>query len=342
MNGENGSEQGNGQRRRLLIVDDDRDFVSGLADVLQSRGYEIEAAHSAQVGEQKIREFHGQVVLLDIRLGGASGIDLIPKLCRVRPGILCVMMTAYAGTDTAIEALQNGAYDYLRKPLDVRELLSTLDRCYDRIALESRKEAAEQALVVQNVELHKINTRLRAIVETFRNLAYCSGIEDMGRLTLEEFSRNMTVEGGSLFFCQDGVLVLAHSLDPGHAPRTLKLPLRTGSLFERAMSQREPVLIEDINEADDLLGSGWKAYKNNSALVLPILKEDRELIGLVALHNKKQPPFTSQDREIGMILASYACEVFRATRAGEDLRKSEARFRNIYDAAPVMMPLNRK
>ena len=337
MNGETGSEQGNGRKRRLLIVDDDRDFVEGLADVLQSRGYEIEAAHSAEGGEQKIRDFHGGVALLDIRLGGASGIDLIPKLCRARPGILCVVMTAYAGTDTAIEALQSGAYDYLRKPLDVRELLSTLDRCYDRIALEKQKVAAEQALVVQNVELQKINTRLRAIVDTSRNLAYCSGIEDMGQLILEEFSRNMTVDGGSLFFRQNGVLVLAHTLDPGHAPRTIKLPLRTGSLFEKAMSQREPVLIENIEEAHDLLGSGWKAYRNNSALVLPILKEDRELIGLVALHNKKQPPFTPQDREIGMILASYACEVFRATQAREDLRKSEARFRQIYDAAPVMM-----
>lgn len=337
MNGENGSERGNGWKRRLLIVDDDKDFAAGLADFLQSRGYEIETAHSVKGGEQKIREFDGQVALLDIRLGGAGGIDLIPKLSQARPGILCVMMTACEATDTAIEALQRGAYDYLRKPLDLRELLSTLDRCYDRIGLKTEKEAAEQAVVIQNAKLQKFNARLRAIVDTAGKLAYGSGIADMGQLILEEFAGNMTAEGGSLFFLQDRALVLTHSLDPGHAPSTIKLPLTAGSLFERAMSQREPVLIENIDEEDDVLGSGWKAYKNTSALVIPILKENSELIGLVALHNKKWPPFTGQDREIGMILASYACEVFRTTQAMEDARKSEARFKEIYDDAPVMM-----
>jgi two-component system cell cycle sensor histidine kinase/response regulator CckA len=131
---------------RILIVDDEEDLVLVLADTLESRGYQVEVAHSAQSAREKADSFDAQVALLDVRLGRDSGTDLIAELEQVCPGIICVMMTAYAGVDSAVEALHRGAYDYLQKPLDMRYLMATLDRCFEKLRLESEKAAAEEAL----------------------------------------------------------------------------------------------------------------------------------------------------------------------------------------------------
>ncbi len=146
MNDARASLAGKGNERRVLIVDDENDFVSSLVDILESRGYRTETAYSAIGALDKIKEFNSQVALLDIRLGQVSGIDLLANLKKVHPAIICVMMTAYAAIDTAIEALQVGAYDYLRKPFYPPDLLATLDRCFEKIRLREEKKRVEDAL----------------------------------------------------------------------------------------------------------------------------------------------------------------------------------------------------
>ena len=141
---------------RILVVDDEKDLVLVLVDTLKARGYHVEAAYSVKGAQEKIESFDAQVALLDIRLGRDSGVDLIAELELVRPGILCVMMTAYATVDTAINALHRGAYDYLRKPLDMRYLLATLERCFEKLRLESTKAAAEEALLESEAKFRNI------------------------------------------------------------------------------------------------------------------------------------------------------------------------------------------
>jgi two-component system, cell cycle sensor histidine kinase and response regulator CckA len=133
-----------GERRRLLIVDDEKDFVLSLADILESYGYIVEMAHSGKSAIEKIGKFDADVALLDIRLGNENGINLIGRLKEQSPKLLTIVMTAYATADTAIEALQEGAYDYLRKPLNPLDLLAKLDRCFEMLQLEREKATAEE------------------------------------------------------------------------------------------------------------------------------------------------------------------------------------------------------
>ena len=110
-------EAAEGGANRVLIVDDDVDFAEGLELLLMGEGYEIEQAHSVVEARRRLEHFNADVALIDIRLGGGDGIGLIPQLKTRRPDLLCVMMTAFASTDSVILALQRGAYDYLRKPI---------------------------------------------------------------------------------------------------------------------------------------------------------------------------------------------------------------------------------
>lgn len=319
-----------GERReediqKVLIVDDEEDFVESLNDLLNSQDYVVETAGSVKEAEEKIKVFDAGVVLLDIRLGNKSGIDLLSTIKEVNPSTVCVMMTAYADVNNAVQALKEGAYDYLRKPLDPMDLLATLNRCFEKLELEREKMIVDETLWERNLELLQINRRLKAVVESTKNLTVSLRLGKMGKVLLEEFARNMAVKGGSLYITGENSLTLAHSLDPGHAPESIDLPLKKNTVLGMTMSRGEPVLIADIEKEKKIARSGWKGYTDGSVLVFPISDEAGKIIGTISLHNKENPPFIEQDMEIGSILASYSSEALRAARAAKGLEESEQR-----------------
>jgi len=132
--------------RRVEIIDDDVDFANALGDFLELNGYTVQTAHDGAGAHALMREFEPEVALVDLRLGRDSGLDVIPRLKRDRPHLTCVIVTAFAEIETAVEALRQGAYEYLRKPLYNDEVLAVLDRCFEKRHLELDKEAAEAAL----------------------------------------------------------------------------------------------------------------------------------------------------------------------------------------------------
>jgi PAS domain S-box-containing protein len=130
---------------KILLVDDDVDFASSMGAILDLEGHQVEVAHSVDKAVDKARDFIPGVALIDIKIGSESGLDLVGRLHELYPDLTCVMVTAYADIDTAIEALKSGVYDYLRKPFDTNELFSVLNRCSDRNRLLAEKAAADKA-----------------------------------------------------------------------------------------------------------------------------------------------------------------------------------------------------
>jgi PAS domain S-box-containing protein len=312
--------------RRVLVVDDETDFVETLADILASRGYQAVSAQSTEAALRQCAAARPQVALIDIRLGRASGLDLLRALREAVPGLVFVMMTAYADVETAVQALSEGAHHYLRKPIDPRDLLATLDRCFERVRLEEDKAAAEAALRARNAELAELNARLQQMVLAAHSLASCSRLADLNRQLLEESARVMAAEGGSLFFRRQDAFELICSLDGDHAPSSIELPLAPGSVFAHVVESRAPIVVRDIGATAGLRGSGWQGYRDGSLLVFPIVLGD-EVEALLSLHNKTWPPFTDQDRELGQVMISLSAEILKAQQAAEAVRRSEARYR---------------
>lgn len=146
--------------RRVLILDDDLDLVEALTDILDSRGYAVAAASSEASAQETLTSFDAQVALVDVRLGSQNGLDAIPRLSKLHPDLLFILVTAFADADTAIRALHEGVVAFLRKPLAPPDLLATLEQCFTRIDLERDKHRAEEALRCRNDDLSRINTVL--------------------------------------------------------------------------------------------------------------------------------------------------------------------------------------
>ncbi len=313
--------------RRVLIIDDETDFAESQQDILESIGYQVETAHSMSSAKEVLDHFAVDVALVDIRMGGDSGLDLVPEIRRQYPRSLCVMSTAISTADTVILALQKGAYDYLCKPYFPEDLFATMDRCFERIYLEQQKRKAEEALVKRNQELEQINRRLKRIVKSMQTLTHCTTIPDLCPIVLEQFAHNMAAEGGSVYLLENGQLKLKHALDPGHAPATIPLPLRPSSVFNLVIQTRQPQLISGETNQEDFLTSGWTGYKSVSLLAFPLLGEAREVIGVLSLHEKNGLHFTQQDKELGLILIAYINEVIRAVKALDAYKSSEEQVR---------------
>ena len=139
--------------RCVLIVDDDVDFASSLAGLLSLEGYHTPIAHDPAAALDMLGRERIAVALVDVRLGLGDGVDLVRALRQRNPDLVCVMVTAYASIETAVEALKAGAYDYLSKPFYTEELLALLDRCFERIRLvEEKSRIAERLRQTQRLE----------------------------------------------------------------------------------------------------------------------------------------------------------------------------------------------
>jgi len=125
---------------RILVVDDDEGVRWALSKALERAGYRVSLAMDGPAGLAGASDPSVELVLLDIRLPGKDGLAVLKGIREVRPDLPVIMMTAYGTLQVAVEAMKQGAYDYIGKPFDVDELLLVVEK-----ALQARALAEEVA-----------------------------------------------------------------------------------------------------------------------------------------------------------------------------------------------------
>ncbi|HMK33892.1 MAG TPA: response regulator [Desulfomonilaceae bacterium] len=151
--------------RSILVVDDDAGLVDNLKDILEGEGYEVFCAQSSGEASQVMREHSPWMALVDLKLPDGSGTALLSDLKKVKPDCVCILMTAYADVDSAILALEKGAFYYLQKPVRPAELVELVELAFETIRLKEEKRQTEVELRERNKELEQIIARLRNIIE---------------------------------------------------------------------------------------------------------------------------------------------------------------------------------
>jgi DNA-binding response OmpR family regulator len=111
---------------RLLVVDDDRDFAEGLAEVLEMDGFLVDAVVTGEAGIEAARMNHYDAVLIDIGLPGLNGVETLLGIKQIRSGARCFLLTGYSADHIAQQGIEAGAIEILTKPIDTQELLRLL------------------------------------------------------------------------------------------------------------------------------------------------------------------------------------------------------------------------
>jgi len=133
-------------RGRILVVDDERSMRELLTIVLRREGHHVLLAETGEVALATLERDTIDVLISDIRMPGMSGVDLLRAAKRLDPDIVGIMITAFASTETAVEALRLGAYDYITKPFDVEELKAKVRNALERRDLRQENVLLKRAL----------------------------------------------------------------------------------------------------------------------------------------------------------------------------------------------------
>lgn len=135
---------------RVLIVDDSREMCDLLAAVLEQGGYKTDVANDGASALKAIAKTPPDIILLDLRLPGMDGLTLLAEIKKASPANHVIMLTGHGGIKDAVKAMQLGAFDFVGKPFNNDELLLTIKRAGDDIALRRELASTRLQLAAQN------------------------------------------------------------------------------------------------------------------------------------------------------------------------------------------------
>ena len=138
------------QRGRVLIVDDEVNARTALAEILRDEGYAVETAADAFKALPKLEEFAPKLLLTDLKMPGMDGLELMRKAHAADPDCVVVVMTAFGAVDSAVKAMREGAADYLTKPVNVEELQLVLARELERRRLRAEAGQLRERLAARH------------------------------------------------------------------------------------------------------------------------------------------------------------------------------------------------
>ncbi len=123
----------------ILVVDDELSMREFLEMLLSKKGYKVTLAKNGKQALTSIKQKRYDLVLTDIRLGDITGLDVLRAVKKEHPDTVVVMISAYSTTEIAVEAMNEGAYDFVPKPFDNNELCATIERALDLLTLDQEK-----------------------------------------------------------------------------------------------------------------------------------------------------------------------------------------------------------
>lgn len=156
----------------ILVIDDDESMRDSCTQILTKDGFQAEIAKDGYSGLEKIKETKPDLVLIDLKMPGINGLEVLEKTNKIDRNIIAVVITGYATVESAVEAMKKGAYDFLPKPFTPDELRIIIKRGLERrkLILETESLRREKKLMEENfitMVSHQLRSPLVAILQYF-------------------------------------------------------------------------------------------------------------------------------------------------------------------------------
>ena len=284
---------------RILIVDDEEEIRKLFDRILRKEGYMVGLAGDGREALRKIKEGTFDLAIIDIRLPGIDGIEVLRKIRKIAPEVGCIMITAYESLETAISSMEEGAYDYLIKPFG----------SIDELRLLVKKWLKHHSLVLKNIEAEELAVLynlVRAISGTLR-------IDQLMEKILDAALKVTSAKRGSLMLLDEKKKELRIATARGMNKEVIK---KTRTKLGEGISGKvardgKPAMVADIEEDAQFGRKKGEKYETKSFLSLPCictpLGERGNIKGVINVSDKADGrPFKERDLKIVSLLAGQA------------------------------------
>lgn len=159
----------------ILIIDDEKNIREGLADALEMEGYNTFLAENGKVGLERIRKGDIDLVITDLRMPEVSGEEIVRHVTSETPGLPVIVLTGHGTIDDAVDAMRNGAYNFLTKPLNLDKLILTVKRALERRELvitqkmlqsELKTKKTFDTIIGKSSEMQKVFQKIRKVASS--------------------------------------------------------------------------------------------------------------------------------------------------------------------------------
>jgi two-component system, NtrC family, response regulator AtoC len=155
----------------ILITDDDEVSCQLFAETLESEGYQVEQATSGEAALSRLTGDAHDLLIIDVRMPGTSGLEVTRIVHEKYPSLPIIVMTAFGSIETAVEAIHEGAFDFISKPMNLAELKKTVSRALSQRALQRRTEASNGGDDEKSEQLGKIIGKSPGMLEVYKTVA---------------------------------------------------------------------------------------------------------------------------------------------------------------------------
>jgi DNA-binding response OmpR family regulator len=304
----------------VLVIDDDRLFLATVREELERAGFRFLSAETAAQAREVLAKEAVQVMLLDVILPDADGLEILPQLREAHPQVPVIVASARASYLSGIQAMRRGASDFLRKPMNFEELVSALQAAI-------RKVPTPGAGPAQMQELTRLQDGSQQLMNLIRweSLGTFQATPDVWYQRVIELAASiLDVEIVSLMLLgDDGFLRIAQAkgLDPEIQQATA---VRLGEgIAGHVVESGEPLLIRNLSQ-DLTYGKTERnpRYHTDSLVSVP-LKVNGRTMGVLNANNKVNGgPFTDQDLAVLVSLSALVSLAMTAAQLYEQLTRS--------------------
>jgi len=304
-------------RARILVVDDEVQVVHIFQDLLTQQGYQVEACDNGDDAILKVTTGKFDLVLTDINLPGVDGLEVIRAAKAADKDTCVILITGYASTTTAIDALRQGAYDYITKPFDLWETAKAIERGLESRLLtqENRRLIAE--LEAANAGLQQHEDILKKKVEKATH--GLSRLYEAGKAISTSLSRQSTLDvvvaQAARLTSAKSCLLFLHDVAsddyaaeagvgvPEETYKTLRFQMGLG-YHGQVVQSTQSALLEDLGEAvgaEEMMS----LLRATNALIVP-LQSNESVMGTITCLNHEGGGFSTEDQDMLKMLASQA------------------------------------
>lgn len=293
---------------RVIIVDDEKRMCDSLAALLSDHGYRVSAFQNPEEAVRIISNEKVDLVIADIRMPRMGGLELLKVVKKVDDGIPVILMTGYAAIDTAIEAVSEGAYDYLLKPVEFAHLELIVKRALEKRKAELLRLQLMEELKLSNLILNRRISELNALYEAGKSIGSAANLKELLKQIVTLASNVTEAQVGSIMLLDDRnenlTIEAAIGLSQEIIGRT-RLPIGA-SIAGYVAQTGEALRVEDV-EKDEKFGRINRERYGAASLLCAPLKIKNKVIGVINMANKQEgESFSKNDLRLLVTFASQA------------------------------------